>query len=403
VADVPPGPPIPHQTWLSLSPPDPDAELPEVPEPLVTRQRNAAQLRALLRITQGLPPLEAVAELTIGMEDVDRRLRQLFETASYDGSVFAVLMGEYGAGKTHHLLHLESRALEDRRPVLRLAVERLDEDLGNPQRHLRRLVVNAVVPGRKPMSMLSVLDRWLTTAASRTRLLAALRAIAEGDTEATRAASRALESTAGEELDEAAVKETLGALDLVDKPNTPSYRKDAYARLHLWLELLTRLESCEGPVIILDEAENLYRLGVSRAERRTALRSLAYYCGGAIPRATVVLAVTPETLDSLRDEAGALLDEIEEQATLLPNEDVAMLRRRLLKARPIAVTKLGREELATLAAQARALAKEVRGKHVDRGVSAFLEIAVKDCSTPRELLRRVMMREERIAWLGEAE
>ena len=93
-------------------------------------------------------------------------------------------------------------------------------------------------------------------------------------------------------------------LDLVDKPASASYRKDAYARLQLWLDLLARLEGCEGPVLIVDEAENLYRMGVSRSERRTALRSLAHYCGGALPRATVILAVTPDTLTALRDEAG---------------------------------------------------------------------------------------------------
>ncbi|HEY1696147.1 MAG TPA: BREX system ATP-binding domain-containing protein [Polyangiaceae bacterium] len=402
VADLPPGPPIPHQTWVPLASPDPDVPLPPVPEGYQTKERSASQLGALVRITQGLPPLEAVAELTVGMEEVDSRIAQLFETASNDGSVFAVLAGEYGAGKTHHLLHLEARARADRRPVLRLSVERLDEDLGNPRRHMRRLLENATLPGKRSVGFLERLDAWLAKPGSRRRLRGALDAVATEGEEAARSASRAIAGAPDGEVDDDAVRETLGALDLVDKPGSASYRKDAYARLHLWLELLERVEDCQGPVLILDEAENLYRVGVSRTERRTALRSLAHYCGGAIPRATVVLAVTPDTLAALRDEAGELLDEIEEQATILPSEDVAMLRRRLLKARPIRVTKLGPEELETLADQARKLARQVRGKHVDRHVGAFLERAVKDSDTPRELLRRVMLREERIAWLEDA-
>lgn len=404
VADVPPGPPIPHQTWITLAPRDPSAELPGVPDALATSDRAVSKLRALVRLAQGLPPLEAVPELTIGMEEVDRRIRQLFDTASHDGSVFAVLLGEYGAGKTHHLLHLEARALADGRPVLRLAVERLDEDLGNPQRHLRRLIESSIVPGRRGAGLLDRLESWLERPASRKRLHEALVGIAAAGGDAGRAALRALggADVAPGELDDAAVTETLGALDLVDKPGAPSYRKDAYARLNLWLELLARLGDHEGPVLILDEAENLYRAGVSRVARRTALRSLAYYCGGAIARATVVLAVTPDTLEALRAEAAELLDEIEDQTTILPSEDVAMLRRRLLKARPIQVTKLGRADLTELAEQARRLAKEVRGKHVDRRIGAFLERAVHDSDTPRDLLRRVVMREERIAWLGEA-
>jgi hypothetical protein len=336
------------------------------------------------------------------MDDVDTRITQLFETASNDGSVFAVLSGEYGSGKTHHLLHLEARARADRRPVLRLAVERLDEDLGNPQRHMRRLLENATFPGKRPVGFLERLDSWLGKPGARKRLRHALDAIVAAGDETARPAARAIGAAAEDEVEDDDVRETLGALDLFDKPGSSSYRKDAYARLQLWLELLQRLEECEGPVLILDEAENLYRIGVSRAERRTALRSLAHYCGGSLPRATVVLAVTPDTLTSLRDEAGELLDEIEEQATLLPSEDVAMLRHRLLKARPIRVTKLGPAELEQLADQARRLAREVRGKHVDRRVGAFLERAMKESETPRELLRRVMFREERIAWLDEA-
>jgi formate dehydrogenase len=36
-------------------------------------------------------------------------------------------------------------------------------------------------------------------------------------------------------------------------------------------------------VLLIDEAENLYRGGTSRLERRTALRSLSFYCGGMLP------------------------------------------------------------------------------------------------------------------------
>jgi hypothetical protein len=404
VADVQPGPPIPHQTWVTLAE---TSDLPPVPEVETKSDRHAANLRALVRLMQGLPPIEAVPELTIGMEEVDRRIQQLFETASNDGSVFAVLMGDYGAGKTHHLLHFEARALADHRPVLRLAVERLDEDLGNPQRHLRRLIENAIAPGKRATDFLQRLESWLAKAASRKRLAEALIAIRDSDSDAARAATDALGAYEGE-LDDDTVIAVLGALDLVAKPNAAAYRKDAYSRLQLWVELLARLEGCEGPVVILDEAENLYRAGVSRAVRRTALRSLAHYCGGAIPRATVVLAVTPDTLEALREEAAELLDEIEEQATLLPSEDVAMLRRRLLRARPIQVTKLGRPDLLLLAERAQKLARSVWGRPIPKrrdGVSVpdpdFVARALRKSDTPRELLRVVLQEEARIAWIAD--
>jgi hypothetical protein len=367
------------------------AEVPRVPE------ARLPHLRALLRIGQGLPPLEATSELTVGLEEVDARIDQLFATSANDGSVFAVLVGEYGAGKTHHLLHLEARALRERRPVMRLAVERLDEDLGNPQRHLRRLLEHTVLPLRGRPTVFGCLEGWLGAQSTRAKVEAALAALAGSDAEVAGHAADCLREGA---LDDRALVVMLSALDLVDKPAGATYRRDAYRRLLLWIELLARVEGCEGPVVILDEAENLYRPGVSRAERRTALRSLGFYCGGAIPRACVVLAVTPDTLVSLREEAGALLDEIAEQVTVLPQEDVAMLRRRLLRARPLEVRRLDAAARRELAARVRLVHAKVRGEVRDPDWDAWLERAQKESATPRELLRRAVERLERLAFVG---
>jgi hypothetical protein len=390
-----PGVPSPHAPRISLDPLLVGVSGP-VPTPEAPDPRRVKPLRSLLRVTQGLPPLEATAELTIGMDEVDHRLDRLFETASHDGSVFAVLEGAYGAGKTHHLLHIEARALAEKRPVFWLSVERLDEDLGNPQRHLRRLLEGATLPLTGAPGPLDRLERWLGVEAVRRRLWAALGDIAASDGEAASAARRV--TRAAEELDEDAVRLTLGALDLVDKPANPSYRRDAYSRLHLWLELLARLDGCEGPVVLLDEAENLYRVGVSKAERRTGMRSLSFYCGGALSRACVVLAVTPESLERLREEADELFDAIEEQRTLLPNEDPAMLRRRLAKSRPIKVVELGRASFVELAERARALDERVRGRLKDAGWDAWVKRAAADAETPRDLLRRTALRLEQLRW-----
>jgi hypothetical protein len=400
--DAPPSWPVPHATLVPLEAPDNAGEPPPLPPRGTVEARHAALLRTLLRLGQGLPPVDAGPELTIGMDAIDERLDKLFEHAQHDGSVFAVLSGEYGAGKTHQLLHLESRALADQRPVFRLSVERLDEDLGNPQRHLRRLLESAVLPLRRKASAFDRAEAWVASPSARRRLSGVLAAIAAEGGEAARAVERIAASSRRDEegVDPDAVLEVLGALDLVDKPAAASYRKDAYARLHLWLELLRRIEGCEGPVIILDEAENLYRAGVSRPERRTALRSLAFYCGGAIARACVVFAVTPDTFEALREEAGALLDEIEEQATLLPSEDVALLRRRLLRSRPLIVTRLARDDLRTLSVRVRQLHRGVRGATKDPGWEDFLDVVIASARTPREVLRRVVLRLEELSLRG---
>jgi hypothetical protein len=383
----------PHAGIAYVDAPDDASEVPSLtPTPVDARRANG--LRSLLRLIQGLPPLEATPELTVGLEAVDKRIDALFEPAQ-SGSVFAVLSGAYGAGKTHHLLHLEARALEARRPVLRLSVERLDEDLGNPQRHLRRLLEGSVLPLRGRPGPLDRLEAWLASPTHHKKLVATLRAIALEETEASVAALKALRGASDDEVDTSAIVETLAAIDLEDKPAGATYRKDAYARLHLWLALLARIDDTAGPVVVLDEAENLYRPGVSRPERRTALRSLGFYCGGSLENACVVLAVTPDTLDALRDEAGELLDEIEEQKTLLPSEDVAMLRRRLTKSRPIEVHRLARADLETLAEQARRLHQSVRGKTRLEDFDGLVTAALKRTPTPRALLRKVLGELER--------
>ena len=386
----------PHAGLAYIDPPD-DEEALRGMTPTPVDARRAPQLRAMLRLAQGLPPLEASPELTVGLAAIDERIDRLFETAQ-SGSVFAVLSGAYGAGKTHHLLHLEARALATRRSVLRLSVERLDEDLGNPQRHLRRLLEGSVLPQRGHPSPIDRLGQWLESKTLEKKLGSTLRAIALAGGEASGAAHKALRGSTDDALDAAAVIETLAGIDLEDKSAGASYRKDAYGRVHLWLALLSKIDETMGTVVLLDEAENLYRPGVSRPERRTALRSLAFYCGGSLENACVVLAVTPDTLELLREEAAALLDEIEEQKTLLPSEDVAMLRRRLVKARPIEVQRLTKDELESLAAQARKTHASVRGATRDPEFDTFVREEIARSRSPRAILRAVTARFERLHW-----
>jgi hypothetical protein len=153
-------------------------------------------------------------------------------------------------------------------------------------------------------------------------------------------------------------------------------------------------------VLLIDEAENLYKAGTSRPERRTALRSLAFYCGGALPRACVILAVTPETLEMLREEADEMLAEVTEQRTLLAWEDVTMLRRRLLRAKPIEVAKLGKPDLLELAERVRELASAARGAVRDPAWNTFVEETVSGRPIARRVVRAVVSRLESRWWLG---
>ncbi|MBO6938430.1 MAG: DUF2791 family P-loop domain-containing protein [Deltaproteobacteria bacterium] len=396
-ADV--GLPQPHRTVQWIEPPEGTTaeELAGAPPKVeAVPDSRAKALHTHLRLVRGLPPTEGLEGISVGMEALDAELSALFAHASHDSSVFAILSGDYGSGKTHRLLHLESLALAENRPVFRLSVERLDEDLGNPQRHLRRLLESSTLPGRQGHGPLEQLELWLASAAATKHLHEALEEVSMLEVPGAKAAARALRGSE-EGLDVDHVRSVLGALDLEQKPGAPTYRRDAYARLHLWVELLARLADTDGPLIVLDEAENLFRAGVSRAERRTALRSLSFYCGGWIERGVVVLAVTPDTLSILRSESAELLEEIDGQATHLPEEDVTMLRRRL-RSRPLSVARMGREELEELADRAYQVGCKARGLRRERSREELLETFAKGAKKPREVVQRVAQHVEGRAW-----
>ncbi len=386
---------LPHATMIDL------ANVPAcaVADPEEVGKRRVRPLSTIVRLSLGLPPL-GEHDLTVGYERVDDAVDKLFEHASNQGSVFSLLAGDYGTGKTHLLMHLTTRALSEKRPVLRLAVERMDADLGNPQRHLKRLLESAILPGRHAPSPDDRFEAWTRTAGSTRKLVKELEAIAETDTQAASAAKKALRAVNDEEPEDMrAVRACLLGHDLEEKPGNPGYRLDAYARLLLWIELFERLDGCAGPVVIIDEAENLYRTGTSKPERRTALRSLGFYCGGSLPNACVILAVTPETLELLREEADAMLDDITEQRTVLACEDVTMLRHRLLRARPMRVAALGKAELLDLTHRLRAVHASARGTTRDKGWDAWAEKAAAAAKSPRELVRAAISRLEATFWL----
>lgn len=391
------GPQGPHATTLDLDVGAEPGQLPSVRAPA----RDAATgnaLRALLRGAHGLPPTEGVPELSVGYQKIDAAIAQLFAHASMDGSVFSLLTGAYGAGKTHLLLHLAERALAERRPVLRLSIERLDADLGNPQRHLRRLLEDATLPLPGRPSPLDLAHHWRRTRATTQRLLTAVAEVAAGSDDAARAAHAVLarirdDGSAGDVL-----HSFLGASDLASKSGQPGVRAQAYSRLLLWLELLKRLESLSGPILIVDEAENLYRGGVTRAERRTALRSLAFYASGALPGGCVILAVTPEALDELRAEARELLTEVSEQAGVLQWEDATMLERRLRATRPLQVPALGADAARSLAERIQAVHARVRGDVHAPGLDALVKNLTQHKAAPREIVRRVLAALEAAWW-----
>ena len=395
--DLPP----PHRPLVDLSAPVGWRPPSTLPIPLPAVRSEAAGLRGLLRAAHGLPPVDPDVGLSVGHERIDATIDELFRHASLESSVFALVSGVYGSGKSHLLMHVTARALVERRPVFRLSLEYLDADLGHPQRHLHRMLDQAVLPLPGRPSALDRLVAWTRTPAAVAELRSMLEAIAAGAGDAAAAASKALGRMRRSRRPGAAAEGFLSASDLRARPASAAYRKDAYQRLLLWLELLARVDGCRGPMILIDEAENLFR-AFTAPQRRAALRSLAYYCGGTLPGSCVVLAITPDALARLRVEADALLADVAEQRTVLPTEDAAMLRRRLHQARPIEVPTLDEAQRVVLAFKVQAAHRRVRSPTSDPRWASWVTETIASAATPRELVRRAVDRLEGLWWRSTA-
>lgn len=388
-------PPPPHRTWTSL-----------VKEPYQYLHRRIAPpedarpgpLRSLIRLSQGVPPVDAVAQMSVGHERIDRSIDRLFQHASMSGSVFQALCGEYGSGKTHLLLHLADRALRSGRPVFWLNLERMNLDLGNPARHLHRVIEQSVLPLRGRPSALSRLAQWTRSRAKTQLLLTALGEIAASESAEAKAARKLLALVEGDESPGAVLESFLSARDLSEKSGSSAYRLDAYRRLLLWTALLREMEGAEGPVVLIDEAENLYTSGVSEAQRRSALRSLSFYCGGTLPGACVIMAMTPEALAIMRKESGALLREAASSHSTLDLEDVALFRHRLKTLKPDEVPALSSAMRRELARKVRAVHRSVRGPVEIEDWEGIVSVAVRAAGPPRLMMRALVDQLESAWW-----
>jgi len=341
-----------------------------------------------------------VAQMSVGHERVDATIDRLFEHAEMSGSVFQILSGEYGSGKTHILLHLAERALTSGHPVFWLNLERMNLDLGNPARHLSRVLSQSVLPGRRRPSALTKLSLWTRSPKKLKRLLDVLQAIAQCDSEESRTAKKALLLVRDADDPGALLEAYLCARDLTEKTSGQTYRLDAYRRLLLWVELLRRMEEVQGPVILIDEAENLYTSGVSESKRRSALRTLSFYCGGALPGTCVVMAMTPSALRAMKKESKTLLREAAQINSTLDLEDVELFRRRLHGLSPDQVPEFSEPMRRELARKVRSVHKSVRGAVALPEWEGLLEELTRMRGPPRAMMRRLVDELEAAWWSG---
>jgi len=386
----------PHRSWTTLA----AGSVRRRHRGIAAPEDNRGGLRNLIRISEGLPPTEKITQMSVGQDRLDRTIRRLFEVVGRAGSFFSVLVGEYGSGKTHLMMHLAERALEDQRPVFWLNLERTNIDLGNPARHLSRFLEHSELPLRGRPNALALAGRWTRSKSAVIALEARLIEIGSGQGHAAAAAKKAMRVAENARDPGFALENFLVGADLDSRPGDASYRLDAYRRIFLWFELLARQEEIRGPVVLIDEAENLYTSGRPPASRRTSLRSLSFYCGGALPGACVIMAMTPPAFEAMKREAKGLLAEAGDMDTTLELEDVARFRRSLHGLKPDPVKPLTAPERAELCERVRRMHRSVRGAVELADWDQRVAAAVKAHASPRTLVRALVDELEAAWWAG---
>ncbi len=386
----------PHRSWTTLA----AGSVRRRHRAIAAPQDSPGALRNLIRISEGLPPTEKVTQMSVGQERLDRTIRRLFEVVGRAGSFFSVLVGEYGSGKTHLMMHLAERALEDRRPVFWLNLERTNIDLGNPARHLSRFLEHSELPLRGRPNALALAGRWTRSKAAVIAIEARLIEIGSGEGHAAVAARKAMKVAENARDPGFALENFLIGADLDSRPGDASYRLDAYRRIFLWFELLASQEEIRGPVILIDEAENLYTSGRPPASRRTSLRSLSFYCGGALPGACVIMAMTPPAFEAMKREAKGLLADAGDMDTTLELEDVSKFRRSLHGLKPDPVKPLTAAERGELCERVRRMHRSVRGPVELADWSERVDRSVKAHASPRTLVRALVDELESAWWAG---
>jgi hypothetical protein len=290
--------------------------------------------RAMLaRLKRGVPPGGNVADVAVGMQQLQQTLHELLLG---EGRVrWTGVTGEYGEGKSFFRLMAYDQGLDAGYAVASFDVNRDDGALHQPQRHMA-LFLNTL---RSPLPSLQghqgVVDlfrQWLamTPKEDILRVLGQLDRIAppitnvhdSGDLSRLVAQAAAIAKNESQDLSHShpllRMANFLSCADLVWRSTQSRFA--AVYRLRLIVEWL-RLTGHKGLLLFIDELDNVIRQ-ISRKAHPACFRSLAWYCTApCLDALRIIVAMTPEMVErvspSWLDAYGGNLDR---QQTVRPEE-----------------------------------------------------------------------------------
>lgn len=272
---------------------------------------SPVHLRTIECLRSGLPPTEAVLDISINCDKAVRTIRDLLNRRERDAR-WMMVRGQYGAGKTH-LLHLFRSLAHD----LGFATSYLCADgfanaLNHPQRFFPSLMGTLEIPGAPGLGYDHLIRRLLGSDAGRSWILDESRkvmtgwrepfcSIVSGVAALQRLASH--DGIAGSQALVSRIVDDLFGRTISHRPATPLNREIVYQLLVLASRALEQ-SHFRGLAVLIDEAESIFtKLPTSRS-RLGAMRVLSAICRSAeFGQLVTVIAMTPDADQQMKEEA----------------------------------------------------------------------------------------------------
>jgi hypothetical protein len=281
---------------------------------------TASDRRALLltvhRLRAGLPPLQHVAELTVGSEHLCTPLSRFLHNAG--APRWMVITGNYGEGKSHSLALLRELAHQEGYATCQLSADGSLAALNHPQRFLPLLLATLETPAGAARGYGNLLFEFLSDDGSRDRVKRIvqreiIRHLPRADAEHLgRALTGYNINNNSDSLVLAAdqIALHLSGESIQHRPATEGTRIFAYSLLRIALEILVA-SGLKGLVVLIDETESISTKLPGIRSRLGAYRVLSALCESPeLINCKVCLAATPDALRQFAAEIPMMINEL---------------------------------------------------------------------------------------------
>jgi hypothetical protein len=340
-----------------------------------------------MRLKSGLSPIERVEDITIDLPKHLAYLNHVLDSSNQRQRLGLVL-GSYGAGKTHFLQLAKRVALKQGYAVAELGQDTGLGSLAQPQRHVYPLLASLEAPA--PYGRLVEWINCTLEDASDAEGLRRIRRILPGAPQAVDKLLNRIARSTSFNRPRQTLEYLTGAL-LVGKSAAPYVRIQAYALIRFWELVCAQALGLKGIVLLVDELENLFSNAVywNILSRRSGYRALSFYTEQS-KDILVVGALSPTGWDALQGEIRSNRELLCAGVSEASYENVDSLCRRVAHNVPYELPRFSKEAYTGLFERLAQLHREARDYSSEWLDTANLAPACGPEMTPRIFAKSVI-------------